>query len=94
VTATVVLAGTRRLASRVAGAATVAALALVLAVATVADAASPSPGVGGDPRSDGQGPGLVGDPGTAILLVLAIGLVSLGATLLYVRLTDRARPRA
>ena len=52
-------------------------------------AASPSatPAVGGDPRSSGQGPGLVGEPLMAIGLVLAIGLGATVATLLYVRLT-------
>jgi hypothetical protein len=53
-------------------------------------AASPSPGpVGGDPRSSGQGPGLVGDPGFALIAVVVIGLVSLLATAAYVRLTAR-----
>ena len=53
-------------------------------------AASPSPDpAGGDPRSAGQGPGLVGDPGFALLAVVAIGLVSVVATVAYVRLTAR-----
>jgi hypothetical protein len=53
-------------------------------------AASPSPGtIGGDPRSSGQGPGLVGDPAFAILAVVAIGLVTVVATLVYVRLTAK-----
>jgi hypothetical protein len=51
-------------------------------------AASPTPSAQvGDPRSSGQGPGLVGDPLLAIAIVAAIGLASLGATLLYVRAT-------
>jgi hypothetical protein len=60
-----------------------------LSVAMTALAASPSPdpGVVGDPRSSGQGPGLVGDPAFALLAVITIGLVSIGATLIYVRLT-------
>jgi hypothetical protein len=59
---------------------------LTLAVMTLA--ASPSPEVaGGDPRSSGQGPGLVGDPAFALLIVIAIGLGSVLATLIYVRLT-------
>jgi hypothetical protein len=55
-------------------------------------AASPEPSAatGGDPRSNGQGPGLVGTPGLAILAVLAIGLVAVIATTIYVRLTDTA----
>jgi hypothetical protein len=65
---------------------TVAALTL----AATALAASPSPDTGGgDPRSPGQGPGLVGDPLFALLAVVAIGLVSVVATLVYVRLTAR-----
>jgi hypothetical protein len=48
---------------------------------------SPSPVVGGDPRSSGQGPGLVGDPLLAIGLMLAIGLGTVLATIVYVRLT-------
>jgi hypothetical protein len=59
-----------------------------LAFALSAAAASPTPGAEvGDPRSSGQGPGLVGDPGVAILVVVAIGLGSVIATLVYVRLT-------
>jgi hypothetical protein len=44
---------------------------------------------GGDPRSSGQGPGLVGDPVFAIAVVLAIGLGALALTLVYVRMTAR-----
>ena len=56
-------------------------------------AASPSPtaATGGDPRSGGQGPGLVGDPLTAVFLVLAIGVVAMLGTLVYVRLTGGDR---
>jgi len=63
------------------------------AAAAVAVAASPDPtsGAGGDPRSSGQGPGLVGDPLVAIGVVVLIAVLSLGATLLYVRLTGGAR---
>ena len=58
---------------------------------TPAMAASPSPsaGTGGDPRSSGQGPGLVGDPLFALAAVLAIGLAALVATLVYIRVTAR-----
>ena len=57
-------------------------------------AASPSPtaATGGDPRSSGQGPGLVGDPLFAIGVVVGIGLLVLAATLLYVRATGGPRP--
>jgi hypothetical protein len=62
-----------------------------LAVAMTALAASPGPTAasGGDPRSSGQGPGLVGDPAFALLAVVAIGLGTVLATLIYVRLTAR-----
>jgi hypothetical protein len=56
-------------------------------------AASPSPSaaVGGDPRSSGQGPGLVGDPLSAIALMLVIGVGAAVLTTLYVRLTGGRR---
>ena len=44
---------------------------------------------GGDPRSSGQGPGLVGNPGLALLSVVGIGLAAVVGTLIYVRLTAR-----
>jgi len=61
-------------------------------VATVL-AASPTPSAaaGGDPRSAGQGPGLVGDPAFAVLAVVAIGLGAVVLTLAYVRLTAPRR---
>ena len=58
------------------------------AIVPVALAASPSPAVGGDPRSSGEGPGLVGEPALAILAVVAIAIVTIGLTTAYVRLTD------
>lgn len=62
-----------------------------LVLASTAFAASPSPtaGPGGDPRSSGQGPGLVGDPLAALVAVLAIGLGALVLTLVYLRMTAR-----
>jgi hypothetical protein len=65
--------------------------ALVAAMTGAALAASPeaSAGAAGDPRSSGQGPGLVGDPILAVGLVLAIGLAAVLATLAYVRWTSR-----
>lgn len=88
-----IAAASRSSASR-AGLVAVLALALALLGPTVARAASPSPsaGSGGDPRSSGQGPGLVGDAGTAILGTLAIGFGAVVVTTLYVRLTPRRRP--
>lgn len=64
-----------------------------LTTATVALAASPTPtaAAGGDPRSAGEGPGLVGDPLVAIAMVLGIGVVALVATLLWVRATGGPR---
>jgi len=72
------------------GAGSAAVAWLTVAMTTVA--ASPSPGAGGgDPRSSGQGPGLVGDPAFALVAVVAIGLLSVVATLVYVRVTARRR---
>ena len=62
---------------------------LALAATTLAASPSPSAGTGGDPRSSGQGPGLVGDPAFALLAVVAIGIGSVVATLVYVRLTSK-----
>lgn len=51
-------------------------------------AASPEPSApGGDTRSPGEGPGLVGAPFLAIVGIMALGLVTAGGTLLYLRLT-------
>ena len=63
---------------------------LLVATAGPALAAEPaaSPGTGGDPRSPGQGPGLVGDPLFAIGAVLLVALTSVVLTLAYVRLTS------
>ena len=76
----------------VAVAITVGLTAVISLVGSVM-AASPAPSdaIGGDPRSVGQGPGLVGDPATAVLLVVAIGLAALVLTLLYVKLTGGRR---
>jgi hypothetical protein len=64
---------------------------MTLAMPMLAASPSPSSGAGGDPRSSGQGPGLVGDPLFALLAVVAIGLAALLLTLVYVRLTGRRR---
>ena len=64
-------------------------LFMTAVAATAAFAASPSPGPGvGDPRSSGQGPGLVGDPAFAVIAVIAIGLGAVAVTLAWVRLTS------
>ena len=67
------------------------AAVLWLAVAATTLAASPTPAVGGDPRSSGQGPGLMGDPAFAVLAVLAIGIGTIAITLAYIRLTGGRR---
>jgi len=70
------------------------AVAFLLALPGVALAATPTPDAVGDPRSAGEGPGLVGDPLTAILVVAAIALLAAGLTLAYVRATGgRQGPR-
>ncbi len=51
-------------------------------------AASPTPtAIGGDPRSSGEGPGLVGEPLMALVLVIAIAIVSVLASQAYIVLT-------
>ena len=57
-----------------------------------AAAATPSPAPGaGDPRSAGEGPGLVGKPLLAIGAVLGLGLLAVLATVAYVQLTGGPR---
>jgi hypothetical protein len=58
-----------------------------LVTSALAATAEPSIATGGDPRSNGQGPGLVGTPGLAILGVVLIGVLAIGITTAYVRLT-------
>ena len=61
---------------------------------TVVNAASPSPsaGTGGDTRTAGEGPGLVGAPVLAVLGVLGLGLLTAIVTTVYVRLSgERGR---
>jgi hypothetical protein len=104
--------GTVRAARRTAGRAVALArwgvglAGLWLAGVSPVHAASPSPTspIAGDPRSSGAGPGLVGDPVLAILVVAAIAGASIAVTWLYVRATggsgrsvpptDRRGPRA
>lgn len=62
-------------------------LALAATATTLAASPSPTTAAGGDPRSSGQGPGLVGDPLWAIVIVVAIALLSVLATVAYVRAT-------
>jgi hypothetical protein len=79
----------RALLRLVLGAAGAAGLLLTSAVAVLA--ATPTPAAGGDPRSSGQGPGLVGDPLFAVLVVVLIAVGAIVATLAYVRLTGGRR---
>jgi hypothetical protein len=59
---------------------------LLGAVGVLAADPSPTPAQGGDPRSSGEGPGLVGDPGFALLVVGLIALASIVLTLGWIRL--------
>jgi hypothetical protein len=63
-------------------------LAAVAALPALAAEPAATPGTGGDPRSPGQGPGLVGDPLFALGVVVLVGLLSVGLTLAYVRATS------
>lgn len=66
------------------------AIVTVLSLAAVVLAATPTPaGEAGDPRSSGQGPGLVGDPFLAVLAVVVIGLTTVLVTTAWIRLTSR-----
>ncbi len=72
------------------------ALALALLLTPPAAAAAtpgPSGAVGGDPRSSGEGPGLVGEPFLAIGAVIVIGLLAVLLTWLYVRATRAPESR-
>ena len=64
-------------------------LASALLVPAIVLGASPvpTPEAGGDTRSVGEGPGLVGAPLLAIGGVVALGIVAAGLTVLYVRAT-------
>jgi hypothetical protein len=69
------------------------AAAIVVLAPRVTLAADPTPTVapGGDPRSAGQGPGLVGDPLWAVAIVAAIALLTLVACFVYLRATAGGR---
>jgi hypothetical protein len=66
-----------------------------LAGAAHALAATPEPTArpGTDTRTTGGGPGLVGNPALALLGVLGIAILSIAATVAYVRLTGGPRRR-
>ena len=81
----------RRAITLVAGTALALLLLAATAAATFGASPTPSRAVSSDTRSALEGPGFVGDPAAAILLVVAIGAGALAATLLYVRLTGGSR---
>jgi hypothetical protein len=62
-------------------------------IAPIAPSASATAGTividAGDPRSNGQGPGLVGSPFAIAIGVVLLGLIAAAGTLLYVRVADR-----
>ena len=64
---------------------------LTFAMTVLAASPAPSSAAGGDPRSSGQGPGLVGNPAFALVVVVAIGVGSVLATLAYLRMTAAHR---
>ena len=74
----------------------IAALPAAAPLIASALAASPEASVAagaGDPRSNGQGPGLVGAPGLAILGVGVIAMLAIVVTSIYVRMTAPGRER-
>ena len=83
---------TAHTAARTLAATAVLALLLLMPMAAAQGqypAASPDPGVigSGDPRSTGEGPGLVGNPLVIALGVVLLGMVAAGGTAVYLRLT-------
>jgi hypothetical protein len=79
---------------RIGAALAIASLA-ALTLAAVVLAATPTPDTAaGDPRSKGEGPGLVGDPLFAIVGVLGVVVIAIVLSLAYVRLTGGARETA
>ena len=62
-------------------------LAVAVPASVLAASPSASPGAAGDTRSPGEGPGLVGQPVLAVALVVLIAVVTVVATLAYLRLT-------
>jgi hypothetical protein len=80
--------------NRHAGLALLLALVALASLASLAMGAEPSASPAalfeaGDPRSEGEGPGLVGSPLLILLGVVLLGVVTAGATVLIVRVTGR-----
>jgi hypothetical protein len=66
---------------------------LWLAAARVAFGASPTPTpAAGDPRSAGEGPGLVGEPLVAIVIVLVVGVSTALVTAAWARFGRSSGP--
>jgi hypothetical protein len=70
------------------------ALAVTFVVGSVVGATEPAASaaavvVGGDPRSEGSGPGLVGSPLLVLGAVIALGVATALVTAVLVRLTRR-----
>jgi hypothetical protein len=90
----VTASGARRLARAASALSGAVVTLLVVPLAVLGAEPSPSP-LTGDPRSPGEGPGLVGDPLLAIVGVLLIAIAAVVVTMLWVRLTGgpRTEPR-
>ncbi len=65
-----------------------AAVTAIVPMVVLAASPDPSPIAGGDTRSGGEGPGLVGSPLSAVVAVLLIALTSVVLALVYIRLTS------
>ena len=61
---------------------------------TAAASERTEPIIGGDPRSDGQGPGIVGSPLGVLAGVIGLGLITAGVTIVVVRFRGEPAPRA
>ena len=67
-------------------------LSVLLVAGVIGADPSPLPGellAGGDPRSEGSGPGLVGSPVVVLLGVVALGVLTAAVTALVARLAQR-----
>lgn len=76
------------------GGAAVLAFVVLVALAASVSGADPSPApieplLGGDPRSEGAGPGFVGNPLLILAGVVALGAMTVAVTALVARLSQR-----
>ena len=81
-------------AAAIAVAAVVAATAALLVLATTVSPHHPRPQRAPAVRRLGEGPGLVGDPAFALVGVLAVVVLAIVVSLVYVRLTGGPRGAA